>query len=121
MEKEKHTESASRQPDNGAAEKGKKTKTYKHVKLEHKRPQLTKGGEAGDGAQKKRKPTQKKRSSSAGKDPKAKLKIIPLGGLDAIGKNMTVLEGAVALKSALAEGQLAALEALAEEIAAQIQ
>ena len=90
MEKEKHTESASRQPDNGAAEKGKKTKTYKHVKLEHKRPQLTKGGEAGDGAQKKRKPTQKKRSSSAGKDPKAKLKIIPLGGLDAIGKNMTV-------------------------------
>ena len=36
-------------------------------------------------------------------------------------KNMTVLEGAVALKSALAEGQLAALEALAEEIAAQIQ
>ena len=92
MEKEKHTESASRQPDNGAAEKGKKTKTYKHVKLEHKRPQLTKGGEAGDGAQKKRKPTQKKRSSSAGKDPKAKLKIIPLGGLDAIGKNMTVFE-----------------------------
>ena len=70
MEKEKHTESTSRQPDNGAAEKGKKTKTYKHVKLEHKRPQLTKGGEAGDGAQKKRKPTQKKRSSSAGKDPK---------------------------------------------------
>ena len=92
MEKEKHTESASRQPDNGAAEKGKKTKTYKHVKLEHKRPQLTKGGEAGDGTQKKRKPTQKKRSSSAGKDPKAKLKIIPLGGLDAIGKNMTVFE-----------------------------
>ena len=92
MEKEKHTESTSRQPDNGAAEKGKKTKTYKHVKLEHKRPQLTKGGEAGDGAQKKRKPTQKKRSSSAGKDPKAKLKIIPLGGLDAIGKNMTVFE-----------------------------
>ena len=92
MEKEKHTESASRQPDNGATEKGKKSKTYKHVKLEHKRPQLTKGGEAGDGAQKKRKPTQKKRSSSAGKDPKAKLKIIPLGGLDAIGKNMTVFE-----------------------------
>ena len=92
MEKEKHTESASRQPDNGAADKGKKTKTYKHVKLEHKRPQLTKGGEAGDGTQKKRKPTQKKRSSSAGKDPKAKLKIIPLGGLDAIGKNMTVFE-----------------------------
>ena len=57
MEKEKHTESASRQPDNGVADKGKKTKTYKHVKLEHKRPQLTKGGEAGDGTQKKRKPT----------------------------------------------------------------
>ena len=92
MEKEKHTESASRQPNNAATAKGKKTKTYKHVKLEHKRPQLTKGGEAGDGTQKKRKPTQKKRSSSAGKDPKAKLKIIPLGGLDAIGKNMTVFE-----------------------------
>lgn len=69
MEKEKHTESASRQPDNGAAEKGKKTKTYKHVKLEHKRPQLTKGGEAGDGTQKKRKPAQKKQFLERGQGP----------------------------------------------------
>lgn len=35
-------------------------------------------------------------------------------------KNMTVLEGTVALKSTLAENQLAALEALADELAAQV-
>lgn len=35
-------------------------------------------------------------------------------------KEMTVLEGAVAVKSALADDQLAALEALADEIAAQV-
>ena len=35
-------------------------------------------------------------------------------------KNMTVLENTVALKSSLAENQLDALQALADEIAAQI-
>ena len=50
----------------------------------------------------------------------AKLKIIPLGGVGEIGKNMTVLDGTVALKSSLAEGQLGALAALADEIAAQL-
>nr|WP_308505247.1 FprA family A-type flavoprotein [uncultured Agathobaculum sp.] len=36
-------------------------------------------------------------------------------------KEMTVLEGSVAVKSALADGQLAALEALADAIAAQVR
>lgn len=35
-------------------------------------------------------------------------------------KNMTVLENPVAVKSALAEGQLAALDALADTLAAQL-
>ena len=67
------------------------TRSYKHVTLERKRPQLTKDGSAQG------KPSQKKKSrqqdfSSPKKDPNATLKVIPLGGLDAIGKNMTVFE-----------------------------
>lgn len=70
----------------------KKTRSYKHVQLEHKRPQLTKEGQtgqrqAGEGNQKAR-----RNFASPKKDPNATLKIIPLGGLDAIGKNMTAFE-----------------------------
>ena len=69
----------------------KKTRSYKHVQLERKRPQLTRGeGELSAGKSGKR--PSASRTGSAGKDPKAKLKVIPLGGLDAIGKNMTVFE-----------------------------
>ena len=70
--------------------KRKNTRSYKHVQLERKRPQLTRGEDEGRAPSR-----QGKRSggsSAAGKDPKAKLKVIPLGGLDAIGKNMTVFE-----------------------------
>ena len=35
-------------------------------------------------------------------------------------KNMTVLENPITLKSALAKNQLASLDALAEELAAQV-
>lgn len=67
------------------------SRSYKHVTLERKRPQLTKDGTAQG------KPSQKRKSrqqdfSSPKKDPNATLKVIPLGGLDAIGKNMTVFE-----------------------------
>ena len=62
--------------------------SFKRVNLERKRPQLSRGETAAakevpSGSRKPR------RGSKAGKDPNAKLKIIPLGGLDAIGKNMT--------------------------------
>jgi len=67
-----------------------KTSSYKHVNLERVRPQLTRDGFGG--AQK----SEKKRSDRANKGAKrnhnSKLRIIPLGGLDAIGKNMTALE-----------------------------
>ena len=65
--------------------------SFKRVNLERKRPQLSRGEtaaakEAPSGGRKPR------RGSKAGKDPNAKLKIIPLGGLDAIGKNMAAFE-----------------------------
>ncbi|PNV68143.1 ribonuclease J [Enteroscipio rubneri] len=67
------------------------TRSYKHVKLEHKRPQLSKAGQSG---QQRQGGQQNARRSFASpqKDPNATLKIIPLGGLDAIGKNMTAFE-----------------------------
>ncbi|MCI8424748.1 MAG: MBL fold metallo-hydrolase, partial [Adlercreutzia sp.] len=66
--------------------------SYKRVNLERKRPQLSRGEAAeaqkgGDGRAK-----QSRRGSQNAKDPNKKLKIIPLGGLDAIGKNMTAFE-----------------------------
>ena len=69
----------------------KKTRSYKHVQLEHRRPQLSK---AGQGQQKQGGQQNARRANfnSPKKDPNATLKIIPLGGLDAIGKNMTVFE-----------------------------
>ena len=70
--------------------KRKNTRSYKHVQLERKRPQLTRGEDEGRAPSRQGKRTGG--SSAAGKDPKAKLKVIPLGGLDAIGKNMTVFE-----------------------------
>ena len=69
---------------------GKSTQTVKHVKLDLERPKLTKEGNADQG---RKRPRSRKRSfDSSKKDRGATLKIIPLGGLDAIGKNMTVLE-----------------------------
>ena len=69
---------------------GKSTQTVKHVKLDLERPKLTKEGNADQG---RKRPRSRKRSfDSSKKDRGATLKIIPLGGLDAIGKNMTVFE-----------------------------
>ncbi len=78
-----------RRPRNNDKAK-KNTSSYKHVELERKRPQLTRDGSASQ--KKKGEGTKERRSfSSPKKDPRANLDIIPLGGLDAIGKNMTAL------------------------------
>ncbi len=73
----------------------KNTRSFKHVQIQRERPHLTRGEEAH--AAKEKAPGKKDQKArrdfgSPKKDPNAKLKIIPLGGLDAIGKNMTVLE-----------------------------
>ncbi len=72
-----------------AASPKKDTSSYKHVSIEHKRPHLSR-----DGKQTKRRHDDRgKREFKRGKAASgAELKIIPLGGLDAIGKNMTVFE-----------------------------
>lgn len=68
----------------------KNTSSYKHVNVEHKRPHLTR--DMSHGNQKSKRDNQRRKFDSSKKDPNAELKIIPLGGLDAIGKNMTVFE-----------------------------
>ncbi len=89
---------------NPARNNKRNTRSFKHVELQRERPQLTKGNQAqraddkqpnGPNQQKKAKQqpakqarTNRSRPASTG----AKLKVIPLGGLDAIGKNMTVFE-----------------------------
>ncbi len=83
-------EKRGKRDDKVRAREGKPTQSVKHVKLDLKRPQLTKEGKAG--AQKGRNNAKRRSFDSAQKDKNATLKIIPLGGLDAIGKNMTVLE-----------------------------
>lgn len=69
-----------------------KTRSYRHVKLERERPQLSK--EAPQQSTRNNRSDQKGRRNFASnkKDAQSKLKIIPLGGLDAIGKNMTAFE-----------------------------
>ncbi len=67
----------------------KKTSSYKHVEYEHERPHLTREGSSAPERGKQKKGANKRSFNDAYKDPKASLEIIPLGGLDAIGKNMT--------------------------------
>ena len=79
-----------RQHSIGADEKpkSKENRSFKYVTLEHERPQLTR-----DETPVKQAPTKKKATKK--KEPKksdSTLKVIPLGGLDGIGKNMTVFE-----------------------------
>lgn len=75
----------------GGCAKGGKTSSYKHVNIERSRPHLTRDGK--NQAEPRKNSQRKNRSfSGAKKNPNAKLDIIPLGGLDAIGKNMTVFE-----------------------------
>lgn len=68
--------------------KSNKTFKYKHVKLNRVRPKLSKVN------YNKKKNTSKApdKSNFIKKDKSSKLNIIPLGGLDAIGNNMTVFE-----------------------------
>ncbi len=70
---------------------GRETRSFKYVKLEKERPSLTREQ---NHSQKKNQENRKKNRGSASQNKKkdAELKIIPLGGLDAIGKNMTVFE-----------------------------
>lgn len=78
--------------ENEGTSNGKKTRTYKHVQLEHKRPQLSKGGQGDQRPDNRGEGNARRNFASPKKDPNATLKVIPLGGLDAIGKNMTVFE-----------------------------
>ncbi len=70
---------------------GKQTQSVKHVKLDLERPKLSRDGKS-EGGKKRRRSSKKSSFDSPQKDKNATLKIIPLGGLDAIGKNMTVFE-----------------------------
>lgn len=76
---------------NNNAKNDKNTRSYKHVKLERQRPQLTKEGQK-DTRKNNADQNARRNFASPKKDTSATLKVIPLGGLDAIGKNMTVFE-----------------------------
>ncbi len=63
------------------------------MKLERERPKLTRdGSQSPRNDQRRTDATARRGGGATKKDPHAKLKVIPLGGLDAIGKNMTVFE-----------------------------
>lgn len=68
-----------------------KTSSYKHVNLERERPHLTRDN-AGKSSKADKKVDERSRKSESRVNPHSRLRIIPLGGLDAIGKNMTALE-----------------------------
>ncbi len=68
----------------------KRTSSYKHVDYDRQRPHLTR--EADKGGARRRRKGDKREFDARNKDASAKLEIIPLGGLDAIGKNMTAFE-----------------------------
>lgn len=91
---------AGEKAENGNHRGGRRRRTQyrRHVNLEQKRPELSRGAAAGNGenlAAARRcsliDPA-RRHFMSPEKDPDAVLKVIPLGGLDAIGKNMTVFE-----------------------------
>lgn len=79
----------------------KRTSSFKHVDVDRKRPQLTrdsntdssKRGSNASHRNNKNNSNNKRRSfDSPQKDKNAELEVIPLGGLDAIGKNMTAFK-----------------------------
>ncbi len=81
-------ESSQQQEGSGRKRQKGSTRSVKYVKLEKERPALTR-----DLSKSEQKKSHRKRGSSSEKKQRdAHLKIIPLGGLDAIGKNMTVFE-----------------------------
>lgn len=91
---------AGEKAENGNHRGGRRRRTQyrRHVNLEQKRPELSRGAAAGNGenlaAARRRSliDPARRHFMSPEKDPDAVLKVIPLGGLDAIGKNMTVFE-----------------------------
>lgn len=88
--KQSNQSNQNNQNNQGGQRKRRSTRTIKYVKLEKERPSLTRDVQKGQQQQQKK--SAKRRGSGQAKKPDAKLKIIPLGGLDAIGKNMTVFE-----------------------------
>ena len=66
-----------------------RTQYYRHVELERERPHISRGSAV---SARVRESDRRRNFNTEGKDPDAVLKVIPLGGLDAIGKNMTVFE-----------------------------
>ena len=68
----------------------KNTSSYKHVNIERQRPHLSREGNNTKNNRKGER--HEKRRQNTVKDPNATLEVIPLGGLDAIGKNMTAFE-----------------------------
>ncbi len=86
-----------------AKQKPRRKESVKHVHLDRERPKLSKfDGEGKESPEKKSASRGRSHSSRPRKtqgssqekrrDPKATLRIIPLGGLDAIGKNMTCFQ-----------------------------
>ena len=87
------------QRQDGASQGGRegakrRTRSFRHENLKRERPQLSRDQASAKGKQPAKGGASKdaRRITGKGKDPRAKLRIIPLGGLDAIGKNMTALE-----------------------------
>ena len=80
-------------PEEGS-KRQKRTRSYKHVEIKRERPHLTRNQDD-SGAEQAPAPKRNFRKSgrkSRPKRPASKLRVIPLGGLDAIGNNMTVFE-----------------------------
>lgn len=75
-------------------QKKRNNETVKHVQLERKRPKLSKvnGSNKSTNQNNKKNTNRRSKQGQQKRDSKATLRIIPLGGLDAIGKNMTVFE-----------------------------
>ncbi len=81
-------------PSNRHRRSGRQTRSFRFEKLEKERPSLTRDGDSASKATRASRNHSNKSRGSKGKGSKssAELKVIPLGGLDAIGKNMTVFE-----------------------------
>ncbi len=67
----------------------KKTSSYKHVNIERERPHLTRDKGVSSSQDQTKRHAPRKRRRSKQKQVGAQMEIVPLGGLDAIGKNMT--------------------------------
>ena len=81
--------SESKRNNAAAAQQHNRTQYYKHAKVEQERPRISRGHASSPQA---REISRRHNFMTRDKDPDAVLKVIPLGGLDAIGKNMTVFE-----------------------------